>query len=810
MDEEEIKIVHQEPKTLVQLVLHFLIQNYQNINLEKLITHLNPREKVVLLNDLIVRVDKLKKWNSPQRFKAQKEIKCFINQFLLHEQVFNQFFECQNDFISESLAYIFSRYRIYGGDPWYVFHQHASSHHGFFKNFNISKKYLSFIQLNLNRYIDHFAPAFGYPPYKVSRFQKYAKIPINYALFLSYIGEYELALTVLEKVKKVLEWLSGLSLQGVPSGLKKTNNLLLRHCNIQYLSISNKMGRLDKSKEIYLLDFNFYDADKNAKKRRICEMIICRPKCIFHAFHTSEQLAKTLYNLESSKYFLNLGDFKKSQEYFQKLTPISFKLPLPVIIDILRHSSYLALRLENIQDAKNHIQACLFIFFYLINQNGNYVLPSPTKLHYTFPSYNKICILFLDLISEFGNILVETDMQYHCNRTAGYAHKHLENTLGRSNLKTILSELQKVEIRFKSQVYRLRMFFTYTEYPYTDSNLYMCEPLARLEQSFILDKDNATVLIKAKMLQLFIRQETAYCYYHVCPEIDMKNHWAEAQKSQHQINLSSNKFDILCNKFKQLIKLAVEILGQNHIFLAKLYYRFGLLILHGKVYGRYIIAHSYNNPDKEWTTGSGTTLPVPHYTLNLHISNALNLINKGLDIERKIYGSDHYKYLTHKAMYKGDLLWVKFIFGYIDLTEKREWMSLYKNCATKIKKVFGGDDNHSVCRFCYCNLIRIMNLEVNLDSISQEATYSQLNSQWYTAYEDKNRKEKDNWETNTWLSGGKGRIPTDWQLEQVLASTNYPKFAPKNFLKDLYFYHSPKTKYFDPYKRLNDLENEKL
>ena len=269
--DEEIKIVQPSIKNLFDLALQKIIDNCCEIDLEKIILYVNPKDKVELVNQLILKIEQLRKWDSVRRFREGRKVKQFLAKFLAREEVFEQFFTPNNlNCPSESLAYIFRRCRIFGElhfsaisslTHFSVF-THTKYNYNFSKDFKYPKIYVTYIEEKFKKFLSGI-----HTHEKILAYQKYVKIVLNYALFLIYTGEFEVALGVLQSTKEILELFCRMKLKLCPQRIHRYNTFLLRHCQIQIFHVSNKLKRIESCIKIYETNNEFYDAARDRKRK---------------------------------------------------------------------------------------------------------------------------------------------------------------------------------------------------------------------------------------------------------------------------------------------------------------------------------------------------------------------------------------------------------------------------------------------------------------------------------------------------------------------------------------------------------------
>ena len=798
--EDQDPVKNKPIRTLWDTVLLYLIAHYKQFenNLTLLMT---PNEIIVLLNKLILKVDKLSSWNSRDRFNQSLILKDFISQILRNRNTFRAIFYPYNgnNTSNETLNYIFTRTKVnsYGGRYFRTIAIKNS-----LENAAFYKCYAKFIEENDSEFVRK-GIIHVYTPDDIVQYFQYVKIIFNFALFLLYTGNYEIALNILQITRGTFAILASCKYNKTrPQKLFKKILLVQKHClNLVFITSNNlKNGKV--AQEILKLGIEEYDDDNetdDAKRRKICDMIPVIPECRYHLNDCSHVIAKTIFYLEASKYWYNLGNVTKCLTYMEQVMPIEAELPLNVTVDLLRHTSFLFLKLEQPKKAMEYIQACLCIFYFIINRNNNYVLPNPQRLHGRFHGYNKTSILFLDLIHDYSKILIACDFQWNCNRTSEYAAVHLENCLGKHNLKSILAEKNRVECRLKSSMYRQRMFFMYSEYPHTDPRLYLVDNLGRMGNCFSSKPPTDQLLyVETKILKVIINHVTAYSHYHPSPEENWSAQWGYTQKFQHKTNVNRGTYPNLYIKFEECIDYMTNFVGgDEHPLLAKLLYRFGLLQLQANVIGPYLIAKIHRKGD------GFPDAALPDSLIKKYLDDAVKLIRKGLAIEQKLFGSNHYKYLQHRAMYLGDYYWTQLSLGYLLEKDKIYFTSLYVKCADKIEKIFGTD--HSVLRFCYSNLIRIYKHKFFTEAANANIYQEKLRA-WDVDYEHKNTREKNNWLTTTWLRGG-NNVPTEWRIDTILNAKNSTSTV-KNLVRVLYERHALPKKLFDPYEREHKISQE--
>ena len=584
-----------------------------------------------------------------------------------------------------------------------------------------------------------------------------------------------MALEILKRLWLALNFFENTDLILVPQKIKKRLRLINSHCKVRIFHIYNNMQQPTESmqKTFDEIDFsgiiNLYDT--MYRKRKICQYYALNCPCEENA---SEKFVSYFFTLETSRNSYDQGNYKKSNFYLNKLlsneeTLIS--LPPSLIINVLRQASFITLKMEDIELSKDYIKACLCIYYYIINREQNdsetviipelkqemhdktkvrkYLNPNPNRD--TVSNISKICILFMEILGDFSLILAETDNS-NCIRTSKYVAKHMSNLLGNYNLKTLKAKMQQVQCNFKRTVYRSRMYFEFTDYTSEPDELWLHQILDQLKCK---TEAKNPLFLEARILQLFTKHELSYSYYRPCPEPSWQAQWSSVQNNQNKINVTAGRYRLLYPKYETCINLITETKGKDHLLLGKLYYRLGLLHLQDKVIGPYLIQKRQLD----------TTL------ITEHLNKSISFINKGLAIERKVLGDNHYKYLQHRAMYLGDYFWVKYSLDMLTDRQKMIWPSLYEKCIDKIKMVFVNDDAHSVLRFCYTSLIRLYNYDI-YSNLTDLTFYQNLLHQWEIDYNIKHARE--NLLTESWLSGI-NYIEKEWEIEEILKSNNKVK-----------------------------------
>ena len=243
-------------RTLWETVMLYLVVNYKHFE-KNLTVYMSPNELIVLINKLIVKVDKLGSWNSRDRFSESLVLKEFLGKILIQEQTFEAIFHPYNgnNTTNEALNYIFTRTKVmsYGGRYFRTIAIKNSLENAAFYN-----SYAKLIEKNDNVVVGKLFRRTQFQD--ILSYLQYVRIIFNFALFLIYTGNYEIALNILQITRGTFAILAT-SNSHIPCPKFIMNKILLfqKHClNLVFIA-ANNIRNLQVAQQILNLGIEEYD-----------------------------------------------------------------------------------------------------------------------------------------------------------------------------------------------------------------------------------------------------------------------------------------------------------------------------------------------------------------------------------------------------------------------------------------------------------------------------------------------------------------------------------------------------------------------